>query len=190
MKLANPPDFEHDMALYKAEHTTLSNRLVHIFTTPVILGAGIVFAAYVPPPFASLCRNGRFCNAASSSRQCARFVDMFDWPMLFVGALASQHIRLAPIAGCCVTLLELAMALSATALVKREGRKADAKGVPCTPGRAARVAGSLSLFSWWAQLHVGHRILEPDGYRVPFPPEFYSLTSAVIDAPLFVWFIW
>ena len=156
-KLLHTYDTVDELTFYASYHSHSMNQLVHIICVPLLLFTVFIFAAYVPPPI--------------------KVVPQLTWPLLGAGAWSLHHVRTAPLVGSLVSCLTFAMALAATAIVKRETRASK------HAGRAARCAGLVHVVCWYAQLHPGHGVYE--GRK---PALLDSVLQAFLDAPLFVWY--
>jgi uncharacterized membrane protein YGL010W len=167
------------LAFYGVYHREPRNQLIHFFGVPGILWSLMIFMIHLPIPYF-----GTMCEAYLPANYSLTYG--------LVLALIYQvfYLWIDPLGGTLYAPILYAMYRSAVYLRRIDQQEhQSAVGTQATPfqwsgtGRLLSFALVLHVFSWYIQIHLGHKI-----YEGAQPAVMQSLGGALTVAPLFAFY--
>lgn len=165
-------DVQKALAFYGVYHSEPMNQLVHFFGVPGILWSMFMFIVHLPIPFVSTYVDGYLPK---------------DYPLTYGTVVALFYLffylKIDPFGGTLYAPVLYAMYVSAVHLRKADQAKASKSPSWMGTGKLLQYAFALHVFSWYIQIHWGHKIFE--GAQ---PALFESVGGALTVAPLFAFY--
>lgn len=180
-------DASRALAFYGVYHRYGWNQVIHFFGVPGIVWSLMIFLVYIPLPFVNNNDGDNSSNTASDGSSPQR---QDKRPLNYAAFLGISYtifyLSIDPLGATLYAPVMYAMYASAVAIADRE-RAAAAKPGTELPwygtGGALRFALAVHVFCWYAQIHLGHKIIE--GAQ---PAVLQSLGGALSVAPLFAFY--
>jgi uncharacterized membrane protein YGL010W len=165
------------MAFYGVYHREPWNQFIHFFGVPTLIWTLFIFLAYLPLPIL-----GQFeIQIPLTPRH------PITWSIVWMVGYIIFYIKIDPFGGSLYAPVLYGMYALAVRLAMRDQEAARKKSDDAPrwygTGKLLRNAMALHIFSWYLQIHPGHKIIE--GAQ---PALMQSLGGALTSAPLFAFY--
>ncbi len=164
-------DAQDALAFYGVYHREPRNQIVHFFGVPGILWSMIIFMTHLPIPyFGNLLK--KFLPADYA----------LTYGLVLTLFYLGFYLLIDPLGGTLYAPVLYVMYISAVYLHRSDQKNAGSTSWAGT-GRLMTFAAILHVWSWYVQIHLGHKIFE--GAQ---PAVMQSLGGALTVAPLFAFY--
>jgi len=169
------------LAFYGVYHREPRNQIVHFFGVPGILWSMVIFMTHLPMPYLGKALEAHLPVDYSLS-----------YGLVLTLVYQIFYLWIDPLGGTLYAPILYAMYISAVYMRRRDqrqqqeevgGKTKGSKSGWSGTGRLLWFALALHVFSWYIQIHLGHKI-----YEGAQPAVMQSLGGALTVAPLFAFY--